>query len=103
MAGKAIHLDREEARKLLTDKIVYEQKILDQKLFSTYDPRWIIEDAKFRLRWIDCAPEGANHLCAPLQDKNGVPMGGNYNENVGPGQNLREARKARGLNPFVSF
>lgn len=92
---------RERARENLTKKVAGQRRILaDPHAFSTVDPHYLIEDAEFRLRWIDCAPEGANHQVAPLQDKDGVPMGGNYNENVGPNEALRNARSKRGLNPF---
>jgi hypothetical protein len=69
-------------------------------LFSSVDPNYLIEDAEFRLRWIDCAPEGANHLIAPMQDKHGVPCGTAWREDVGPNRALRDARAQRGLNPF---
>ena len=104
--------DRETARAKLSEKLAWEREFLARKQaeahlpaalrqnFSTMPSEWIIEDAEWRLRWIDCAPDGANHQCAPLQDKQGVPMGTARNENVGPGLALREARAARGLNPF---
>lgn len=94
--------DRETARAKLTAKIASQQRLLaDPHAFATIDPNYIIADAEFRLRWIDCAPEGANHCLAPMQDKRGVPMGGVFNENVGPCKNLREARIARGRHPFA--
>jgi hypothetical protein len=97
---------REEARVLLTEKLERERDFLarlymGENLFSTFDPRWIIEDAEWRLRWIDCAPEGANHQCAPLQDKQGVPMGGVVHENLGAPKNIRELRLARGRHPLT--
>jgi hypothetical protein len=92
---------REQARELLTRKIERARRWLaDPYGFATISPHYLIEDADWRLRWIDCAPEGANHCCAPLQDKRGVPMGGVYDENVGPCKALREARAARGLHPL---
>jgi hypothetical protein len=92
---------REEARAILTTKIENQRRAAaDPRSFATTPPAYLIRDAEWRLRWIDCAPEGANHQCAPLQDKNGVPCGGNYDENVGPGQALREARVRHGRNPF---
>lgn len=94
--------DRETARDQLTRKIESQRRLLaDPYGFSTYDPNWIIEDAEWRLRWIDCAPDGANHIMAPLQDKRGVPMGDAWQEDVGPNQALRAARVKRGLNPFA--
>lgn len=94
--------DREEARTILTTKIDSQRRLLADPLgFSTIDPNYLIEDAEFRLRWIDCAPEGANHCVAPGQDKDGVPMGSNRCENLGPCQALRDARIARGLHPIV--
>lgn len=100
-APEPIHTDRESARAQLQVKIAHQRKSLaDPQPFSTIDPNYLIADAEWRLRWIDCAPEGANHLIAPMQDKSGVPMGCNWNENVGPCAALREARIARGLNPF---
>lgn len=92
---------REEARAILTTKIESERRALaDPRSFSTTPPAYLIADAEWRLRWIDCAPEGANHQCAPLQDKRGVPMGGVYDENVGPNEALRNARIARGRHPI---
>lgn len=94
-------LSREQARTYLQDKIDRERRQLaDPSGFSTIDPNWIIEDAEWRLRWLDCAPEGAWHVVAPLQDKAGVPMGLTRSENLGPNQALRDARIAHGRNPF---
>jgi hypothetical protein len=93
--------DREKARERLTVKIADERRRLADPLgFSTVDPIYLIVDAEWRLRWLDCAPEGANHIVAPMQDKRGVPMGDCWNENVGPCAALRDARRARGLDPF---
>lgn len=102
--------DRETAREKLVAKVEDQTRLRDQiadptiplhrKPFTTIDPQYLIDDAEWRLRWIDCAPEGANHLLAPMQDKQGVPMGTAWNENVGPNEALRNARAARGLNPF---
>lgn len=106
---------REDARERLTAKVADQSRLLarltaERELppqlrttFTTLDPAYIIADAEWRLRWIDCAPEGANHQLAPGQDKDGVPMGGNYREDVGPCQALREARAARGLCPFSGY
>ena len=92
---------REEARQYLAQKIVFESKCLeDPRCFATTSPYYIIEDAVWRLRWIDCAPEGAYFKLAPLQDKRGIPMGDAWHENIGPGRALREARIRHGLNPF---
>ena len=86
-------IDREAARETLAQKVErYTRAIDDPQHFSTVDPRFIRDDAAFRLRWIDCAPEGANHQTAPMQDKTGTPMGGAFDESVGPCKNLREAR-----------
>ena len=94
--------DREAARVALLAKIDHlTRSLTDPKSFATIDPNYLIEDAAFRLRWIDCAPAGARHCVAPLQDKNGVPMGAAWNENVGPCEELRKARAARGLHPFA--
>lgn len=91
---------REEAREVLTRKIESARRALaDPHSFSTYPPEALIDDAEWRLRWIDCAPEGANHQCAPMQDKTGTPMGGAWGEDVGDGKALRGARVARGLPP----
>jgi hypothetical protein len=110
--ARAIFTEREDARAKLTEKIADQTRLRDaieaeshllpqlRRTFTTIDPNYLIADAEWRLRWIDCAPEGANHIVAPMQDKNGVPMGGVYDENVGPCQALRDARSARGLNPF---
>jgi hypothetical protein len=97
MSATATHsaprfIDRESARKTLEKKVAaYTKAIDDPNHFSTVDPRFILDDAVFRLRWIDCAPEGANHQTAPLADKTGTPMGGVFDENVGPGRAMREA------------
>lgn len=88
-------IDREAAREILTHKVNAADPV-----WSTIDPAFIRNDAAWRLRWIDCAPEGANHQCAPLQDKRGIPMGGNYNENIGPNAAVRKARAARGRHPI---
>jgi hypothetical protein len=96
-----IYTDREMARAYLEDKIERERRLLaDPRGFSTIDPHYLIEDAEWRLRWIDCAPDGANHILAPFQDKRGVPMGGVENENLGANQELRAARAARGRHPL---
>ena len=105
-----IHRDREEARAKLLAKLESQRRIRDQiadpsiplyaKPFTTYPPELIIADAEWRLRWIDCAPEGANYILAPMQDKAGVPCGGVFSELVGPGKALREAYAARGLHPI---
>jgi hypothetical protein len=92
---KPIYTDRETARVKLAAKLSAPDPI-----FSTYPEDLIREDAAWRLRWLDCAPDGANHCLAPLQDKRGVPMGGVYNENIGPNQALRAARLRLGRNPF---
>lgn len=95
-------MTRDEARSALVSKIAREHKHLaDPRAFSTIDPNYLIRDAEFRLRWIDCAPEGARYCVAPLQDKNGVPMGGTWSENLGACKALREARTARGLHPLA--
>lgn len=98
--------DRETARERLTTKLAGQRKILadfekyppgdHRRPFTYIDPQFLIDDAEFRLRWIDCAPEGANHITAPLQDKDGVPCGGNVREDVGPGKALRAAYAKRG-------
>lgn len=96
-----IYNDRETARAKLVTKIEsLERQIADPHAFATIDPHYLIADAKHRLRWLDCAPEGANHCIAPLQDKRGVPMGTARDENVGPCEALRNARARRGINPF---
>lgn len=105
-----INRDREAVRLALLDKVERYARVRDQiadptiplhrKPFITHDPGELVSDAEWRLRWIDCAPEGANFLLAPLQDKRGVPCGDAYREDVGPGIALREARSRRGLCPF---
>jgi hypothetical protein len=94
-------LDRERARAILKGKIEAEKRILaDPYAFTTISPQYIIDDAEWRLRWIDCAPAGARYLLAPMQDKTGTPMGSVWDENLGPCLALREAYVARGRNPF---
>jgi hypothetical protein len=96
-----VYTSREDARRMLAAKIERARRHLaDPRAFATIDPHYIIADAEWRLRWLACAPDGANHCVAPLQDKRGVPMGTAWDENVGPSQALRDARAARGLNPF---
>lgn len=96
-----IYKTREEAREILATKIEGQRRLLaDPRAFSTIDPNYLISDAEWRLRWIDCAPEGSNHLCAPMQGKDGVPMSGVYNENLGANLAVREARIARGRHPI---
>lgn len=104
MSQKPIFKTREEARAILTTKIESERRLQIEiergTGFATTPPAYLIADAEWRLRWIDCAPEGANHQCAPLQDKRGVPMGGVYNENLGASQAVRDARVERGRDPI---
>lgn len=78
-------LTREQARQYLT-----------AKLARTEDGYGTVADAEWRLRWLDCAPEGAWHCVAPLQDKRGVPCGEATREQVGDGLALRQARAKRG-------
>lgn len=65
------------------------------------DPR-LVAYQRHVLRWIDCAPEGALFLTAPLQGWDGTPL--RSKEPQGPWgryqKNLREARVARGLHPL---
>lgn len=93
---------RDEAREILTDKVASMRHAIETNQFSTIPPQALIDDAEHRLRWIDCAPEGARHCVAPLQDKAGVPMGTTWREGPtnAPGKALRQARIARGLHPF---
>lgn len=93
--------DREAARAYLLAKIESQERLLaDPHGFSSIDPHYLIEDARWRLRWLDCAPEGARFCLAPMQDKQGVPMGGAWSENLGPCKALREAYAARGFHPL---
>lgn len=97
--------DREQARATLLTKVescrVHEADQLlpayARKHFCTYDPKAMREDAEFRLRWLDCAPEGARFVTAPLMDKQGTPLGMNNDENIGPGKAMREAYARRGF------
>jgi hypothetical protein len=107
-----IFTDRETARLKLALKADSQRRLAAQieaekhlpagcrRTFVTISPVYLAEDAEFRLRWIDCAPEGANHLLAPLQGKDGVPMSGVSYEAVGPGPALREARLKHGRHPL---
>jgi hypothetical protein len=88
--------DREQAREYRMREMSRAKAI-----FCTYPDYLTRQWAIWGLWWIDCAPEGANHILAPLQGKDGRPMGvSDNNENLGPNQALREARRKRGLNPF---
>jgi hypothetical protein len=92
--ARARRIDRESARESLTKKAAKCRRDLatTPRPFSTVDPAVILADAEWRLRWIDCAPAGANHQIAPMQDKRGVPMGGVFYESVEAGSKaLREA------------
>lgn len=90
-------IPREEARRVLTAKVaMYRHFADDPKHFATMPDEFILADAEFRLRWIDCAPEGANHQTAPMMDKTGRPMGMAFDENIGPGRALREAHARKG-------
>lgn len=107
-----IFTDRETARRKLEAKVADQTRLLEQiraeatlppwarSTFTTISPEYLLGDARERLRWIDCAPEGANHLVAPLQDMNGTPMGTVRDANMGPCAALRDARAARGLHPI---
>jgi hypothetical protein len=90
-------MNREDARHYLTAKIDHQRRRVD---FSNIDRDHLVEDATFRLRWLDCAPEGALFCVAPLQDKAGIPCGTAWSENVGPCKALREARTARGISGY---
>jgi hypothetical protein len=43
--------------------------------FSTYDVNYLLDYKRNVLRWSACAPEGALVLAAPLQGRDGTPMG----------------------------
>lgn len=102
--SQSYFIDRETARRSLTDKVAhYTRAMSDPRHFSTVDPAFIRDDAAFRLRWIDCAPDGANHQTAPLADKRGTPMGYAIDENVGACQTLRAARARRGRHPLTGL
>jgi len=61
--------DRDAVREYLTEKIAGQRRTLaDPHSFTTVDPNFIIADAQWRLRWLDCAPAGARYGAAPLQD-----------------------------------
>src|SRR5262245_6168042 len=94
-AQQPVERDRESARLILHAKVT-----APPPLFSTIDPAIITADAEWRLRWIDCAPEGARHGVAPMQDKQGVPCGTCFSENMGPTRDLRDARIRHGLHPI---
>jgi hypothetical protein len=104
--------NREEAREILQEKIASQTRLrnkIEQErslspqfrtTFTTIDPSYLIDDAEWKLRWIDCGPDSANYLVAPMQDKMGIPCGTCWSENVGPNEALRQARINYGLNPF---
>ena len=71
----------------------------DPHAFSTYSRTDLIRFFIDRLRWIECAPEGAWFTVAPMQDKRGVPCGLDYRENLGPSKALRAARVRHGRDP----
>lgn len=90
-----------EARKHYAEGLLSQYKSLeDPRSFSTYSRTDLIAFYIDRLRWIECAPEGAWFIVAPMQDKHGVPCGTEFRENIGPGPALRKARIRRGLHPI---
>jgi hypothetical protein len=90
-----------EARKHYASGLLREYKSLeDPRAFSTFSRTDLIAFYIERLRWIECAPEGAWFTVAPMQDKRGVPCGVAYLEDVGPGRALREARVRFGVHPL---
>lgn len=89
------------ARKHYAQGLLSQYKSLeDPHAFSTYSRTDLIAFYIERLRWIECAPEGAWFTVAPMQDKLGVPCGTTYHEDVGPGQALRKARIRIGVHPL---
>lgn len=94
--SKPQHITRDDARERLVAKVEnYRRAVADPRHFATVDPQIILDDAEWRLRWLDCAPDGANHQLAPMQDKTGTPMGMAFGENVGPCRALRDAIERR--------
>lgn len=86
----------------LREKIEAERDLPDfmRKTFTNIDPNFIISHCEHVLRWMHCAPEGANFSMAPLQDKRGVPCGDAWSENVGPSKAVRQRRIERELCPL---
>jgi hypothetical protein len=94
---------REDAREKLERHLASQRRLLAEiererdlpaharKAFTTTDPNWLIGYFEHCLRWIDCAPDGANHLVAPMQGRYGVPLGAQLNYGVGPGEAMRRA------------
>lgn len=90
-----------EARKYYAEGLLSQYKSLeDPRSFSTYSRTELIAFYIDRLRWIECAPEGAWFIVAPMQGKDGVPCGLIRDENVGPSKALRRARIRHGVHPF---
>ena len=97
--AEPVYHSREEARE-------YFQRMIRSPypLFATYDPNWLRAYWIFCNWWLDCAPDGANHLLAPMQGKSGIPNDSiNDSENIGPGKFLRAARAKRGLDPICGL
>ena len=91
---------REEARSYYERNIPATLESIRRGDFCTHDQGYLVRFMKFNQRWIDCAPEGAGFILAPLQDFAGVPCGPATDMNVGPNEALRNARAKRGLCPF---
>lgn len=89
------------ARKHYAEGLAREYRALeDPRSFSTFSRTDLIAFYIENLRWIECAPEGAWFTVAPMQDKQGVPCGTAYDEAMGAGRGLRNARIRAGVNPI---
>lgn len=94
--------DLRGARKHYAQGLLTQYESLEDPLaFCTYSRTDLIAFYIDRLRWIECAPEGAWFQVAPMMDKRGVSCGTDYSEDVGPSQGLRAALARRGRNPFT--
>jgi hypothetical protein len=94
-------IDREYARDYLTRTARHHREAEARGVFATFPRDSVYLHCEHVLRWLDCAPEGARFQLAPMQDKTGAPCGTVFDENIGAGKALRNARARRGLHPLT--
>lgn len=92
---------REQAREYLTAEVARQlRQLADPNDFCTYDRNWLLAYQRRLLRWLNCAPEGANHLVAPLQGRYGVPCGERGSYDVGPSEGMRRVLERKHGRPW---
>lgn len=96
--------DRESVRAYYLARIESARRGKEARDFCTWDFDEQVSWYEWRLRWLDCAPDGAHFTTAPLQGKSGIPLDGNHDcENVGPNKAVREARIRHGVHPLMGI